>query len=118
MKIVVDSFKPPARDDEVKEIQANGFFVGGEKYIALRSDESRLYGKKVRLPQATPFLQAKLMQHVRIGQRRHRNCQDKKGPSHCTLPRDRPARRRDQHCGNLGRLPQRTGLLDDPLQDP
>ncbi|EEP77954.1 profilin-2 [Uncinocarpus reesii 1704] len=46
MKIIVDSFKPTSRDDEVKEVQANGFFVAGEKYVALRSDDSRLYGKK------------------------------------------------------------------------
>ena len=47
MKVIVKSFKPTSNDDELKEVQSQGFFVGGEKYIALRSDESRLYGKKV-----------------------------------------------------------------------
>jgi len=46
MKVITASFKPPAKPDDVKEVQAHGFFVGGEKFIALRSDESRLYGKK------------------------------------------------------------------------
>ena len=40
---------PPAKPDDVKAVQASGFFVGGEKYVALRSDESRLYGKKVHI---------------------------------------------------------------------
>ncbi|WEW59191.1 profilin, required for normal timing of actin polymerization in response to thermal stress [Emydomyces testavorans] len=46
MKVIVDSFKPTSRDDEVKEVQSSGFFVGGEKYVTLKSDDSRLYGKK------------------------------------------------------------------------
>ncbi|KAK2812317.1 hypothetical protein FQN49_008377 [Arthroderma sp. PD_2] len=44
MKVIVDSFKPTS-EDTIKEIQSQGFFVGGEKYVALRSDDSRLYGK-------------------------------------------------------------------------
>jgi len=46
MKAIIASFIPPAKPDDVKAVQASGFFVGGEKYVALRSDESRLYGKK------------------------------------------------------------------------
>jgi len=46
MKILVSSFKQGANDGGVKEVQANGFHVGGEKFVALKSDESRLYGKK------------------------------------------------------------------------
>ena len=47
MKAIIASFKPPAKPDDVKDVQASGFFVGGEKFVALRSDDSRLYGKKV-----------------------------------------------------------------------
>ncbi|PGH11960.1 hypothetical protein AJ80_06926 [Polytolypa hystricis UAMH7299] len=45
MEAIVTSFQP-VKEDELKEIQASGFFVGGEKFVALRSDDSRLYGKK------------------------------------------------------------------------
>ncbi|KAM5434680.1 profilin, required for normal timing of actin polymerization in response to thermal stress [Microsporum canis] len=44
MKFIIDSFKPVA-GDSLKEIQSKGFYVGGEKYITLRSDDSRVYGK-------------------------------------------------------------------------
>jgi profilin len=47
MKAIIASFKPPAKPDDVKEVQKSGFFVGGEKFVTLRSDDSRLYGKKV-----------------------------------------------------------------------
>ncbi|KAI1922848.1 profilin, required for normal timing of actin polymerization in response to thermal stress [Ophidiomyces ophidiicola] len=46
IKVIVASFQPTAREDDIKEVQSNGFFVGGEKYVALKSDDSRLYGKK------------------------------------------------------------------------
>ncbi len=49
MKVVIASFKPPAKPDDVKDVQAGGFYVGGEKFVALRSDDSRLYGKKVQI---------------------------------------------------------------------
>ncbi|EAS30150.3 profilin-1B [Coccidioides immitis RS] len=45
VKVIVDSFNPVS-GDAIKEVQSGGFFVGGDKYVALRSDESRLYGKK------------------------------------------------------------------------
>lgn len=47
IKIIVGSFNPTGGDTEIKEVQSKGFSVGAEKYIALRSDDSRLYGKKV-----------------------------------------------------------------------
>lgn len=47
MKVVVDSFKP-VPEGQVKEVQSNGFYIGGEKYVTLRSDDGSLYAKKVR----------------------------------------------------------------------
>lgn len=49
MKVIIASFKPPAKPDDVKDVQASGFYVAGEKFVTLKSDDSRLYGKKVQI---------------------------------------------------------------------
>ncbi|KAI5287069.1 profilin, required for normal timing of actin polymerization in response to thermal stress [Ascosphaera aggregata] len=45
LKTIVESFNPVA-EGQLKEVQTHGFHISGEKYFALRSDESSLYGKK------------------------------------------------------------------------
>ncbi|KAF3898440.1 Profilin [Trichophyton interdigitale] len=42
MKVIIDSF---SASDNIKDIQTNGFHVGGEKFFTLRADDSRVYGK-------------------------------------------------------------------------
>jgi profilin len=46
MQVIVASFKPVA-EGQIKDVQSKGLYVGGEKYVVLRSDESSLYGRKV-----------------------------------------------------------------------
>ncbi|KAL9001067.1 MAG: hypothetical protein Q9188_005545 [Gyalolechia gomerana] len=43
IKAVVVSF---ADTSDVKKVQSEGFYVAGEKFFTLRSDERSLYGKK------------------------------------------------------------------------
>ncbi|KAL1954517.1 hypothetical protein VTO42DRAFT_1077 [Malbranchea cinnamomea] len=45
IQAIVASFTNPP-EGQLKDVQTNGFNVCGEKYFALQSDESRLYGKK------------------------------------------------------------------------
>ncbi|KAF3480916.1 profilin-A [Arthroderma uncinatum] len=44
MKFIVASFKP-TKPGDIKEIQSKGFHLGGDKYVTLKSDDSRVYGK-------------------------------------------------------------------------
>ena len=75
MKVIIDSF---SASDNIKDIQTNGFHVGGEKFFTLRADDSRVYGKLVRFH----FLRCILFQlripytYNVLGENRHRHCQD------------------------------------------
>ena len=44
MQKIADSFKDKG---EPKKVQSEGFYAGGIRYIVIRADETRLYGKKV-----------------------------------------------------------------------
>ena len=44
VKAIVEAFKDTG---EVKKVQSEGFYAGGQRYIVIRADDTRLYGKKV-----------------------------------------------------------------------
>lgn len=45
LKVIVDSFNDTS---DVKKVQSEGFYAGGVRFVTIRADDRRLYGKKVR----------------------------------------------------------------------
>lgn len=48
MQSIVTAFNDPGDANGIKQVQSTGFHVAGDRYVALRSDDRSLYGKKVR----------------------------------------------------------------------
>ncbi|KAI9851548.1 MAG: profilin, required for normal timing of actin polymerization in response to thermal stress [Thelocarpon superellum] len=46
IKAVVAAYKDKGDASGVKAVQANGFHIAGERFVALKADERSLYGKK------------------------------------------------------------------------
>jgi profilin len=47
LKAIVASFTDSGGADQVKKVQREGFYVGGERYVVIKADDRSLYGKKV-----------------------------------------------------------------------